>query len=62
MFLSHFLLSFLIVIIIEPQQPQWNPLITQLRKKNVYSTYKTAKKNLNRITWSIIFIFCFMKF
>lgn len=59
---SNFFLSFLIVFIVEPQQPKWNPLIIYLREKNLFGTYAEAKKALNRITWGIFIIFYFRHF
>nr|YP_009519648.1 hypothetical protein Ycf47 [Udotea flabellum]AYC65699.1 hypothetical protein Ycf47 [Udotea flabellum] len=69
-FFTFFRLFFLILIIsiLEPQTPEWNPLIIQLRAKGsiyipyLFSTYELAKKNLSRITWSTIFFFYFIHY
>lgn len=56
------ILSFLVIFILTPQQPEWNPLIRKLRSKNLFFTYKIAKIAVRRFTWSMVFIFYFFHF
>ena len=57
-----FILSFVIILILAPQEPEWNPIIRKLRSKNLFFTYKTAKMAVNRFTWTILLIFYFFHF
>nr|AYC63969.1 hypothetical protein Ycf47 [Flabellia petiolata] len=57
-----FFFSILIVLILVPQTPEWNPVITQLRAKNLFLTYESAKKNLAKITWGAILIFYYVHY
>ena len=57
-----FILSFLVIFILTPQQPEWNPLIRKLRSKNLFSTYKMAKIAVRRFSWSVMCIFYFFHF
>nr|YP_009519505.1 hypothetical protein Ycf47 [Rhipiliopsis peltata]AYC65519.1 hypothetical protein Ycf47 [Rhipiliopsis peltata] len=53
--------SYLLTSILEPQDPEWNPIIeefrTQFPNSSLFFTYGTAKKTTHRITWGIIFLF-----
>lgn len=55
-----FFASFFILLLIEPQTPLWNPLITRIR--HLFLTYEIAKKSLANITWGAIGIFYFIHF
>ena len=61
-FLSRLFLNFLIVILLEPQTPEWNPLIPQLRSTDLFFDYKEAKFTLRGITWGTIYIFSLFHF
>lgn len=54
--------SFLIILLLESQTPEWNPLISQLRSTNFFLNYKEAKAALSQITWGSIFIFYYIHF
>ena len=51
--------NILIIVILVPQKPEWNPVISKLREKNIFATYESAKQGLSRITWTAIFLFYF---
>ena len=61
-FLSRLFLNFLIVILLEPQTPEWNPLIPKLRSTDLFFDYKEAKLTLRGITWGTIYIFSLFHF
>ena len=61
-FFSRFFINFFIIVLLEPQTPEWNPLIPQLRSTNLFFDYKEAKMTLRQITWGAIFIFYFFHF
>ena len=61
-FFSRFFINFFIIALLEPQTPEWNPLIPKLRSTNLFFDYKEAKMTLRRITWGAIFIFYFFHF
>lgn len=61
-FLSRLFLNFLIVVLLEPQTPEWNPLIPQLRSTDLFFDYKEAKLTLRGITWGTIYIFSLFHF
>lgn len=56
------ILNILVILVLTPQQPQWNPLIRQLRSKNCFGTYKMAKIAVRRLTWTFLFMFYFFHF
>ena len=53
-------ISFFIILVVEPQTPQWNILITRLR--HLFFTYEIAKKSLAKTTWLAIGLFYFLHF
>lgn len=57
-------LNYLLISILEPQirDPEWNPLVEEIRAEhpNLFFTYGTAKKGIQKITWLIIFVFYFL--
>nr|YP_009130566.1 hypothetical chloroplast RF47 [Tydemania expeditionis]CEO91096.1 hypothetical chloroplast RF47 [Tydemania expeditionis] len=57
-------LSFIVIILLEPQTPEWNPLIPKLRENKFFLilNYENAKKILRQTTWGIIVIFYFLKY
>lgn len=57
LYLLRFFLSFILVVILEPQTPQSNSIIIQIRSTNLFQTYKGAKITLQRLTWSAILLF-----
>lgn len=59
---SRLFLNFLIVILLEPQTPEWNPLIPKLRSTDLFFDYKEAKLTLRGITWGTIYIFSLFHF
>ena len=61
-FLSRLFLNFFIVILLEPQTPEWNPLIPKLRSTDLFFDYKEAKLTLRGITWGTIYIFSLFHF
>ena len=61
-FFSRFFINFFIIALLEPQTPEWNPLIPKLRSTNLFFDYKEAKMTLRQITWGAIFIFYFFHF
>lgn len=61
-FFSRLFLNFFIIVFLEPQTPEWNPLIPKLRSTDLFFDYKEAKWTLHRITWGTIIIFYFFHF
>lgn len=57
LYLLRFFLSFILVFILEPQTPQSNSIIIQIRSTNFFKTYKGAKITFHRLTWSVILLF-----
>lgn len=47
--LSRLFLNFFIVILLEPQTPEWNPLIPKLRSTDLFFDYKEAKFKWNNM-------------
>ena len=62
LFFLRLFLNFLMIVLLEPQTPEWNPLIPKLRSTDLFFDYKEAKLTLHRITWGAIFMFYFFHF
>ena len=54
---SHHFLKILVLVLLAPQYPEWNPILPDM---TCIVDYATAKKLLFHITWGMIFVFYLM--
>lgn len=50
-------ISIFVIVIIVPQTLNDNVLLRVLNDSKIFGNYSETKKNLNFLTWSLIFIF-----
>jgi preprotein translocase subunit SecG len=52
----------LILLIVIPQTPTENIVLRKFNETGFFENYKNAKKFVDRLTWSLIFIFILLTF
>lgn len=56
-FRTRFILALIIILLIAPQTPKENFLLTEFYESGLFDNYAESKKFLVRLTWFTIFLF-----